>query len=59
MGLESNKSVQRELEPSQSQAGRPLTAAVGATQLLPTFRNNPERPCKGGGHAATSPGRPA
>ena len=41
------------------EAGRPLTVTVEATQLLLTSRGDPERPCKGGGHAATSPGRPA
>jgi len=67
MGQEINVSVQNEPETKSEpgrpaglgEAGRPLTATIGATQPLPTFRSNPERPCKGGGHTATSPGRPA
>ena len=59
VGLESNMSVQHEPEPSQSPAGQPLTITVGATQLLLTSGEDLEHPCKGGGHVATSPGRPA
>ena len=41
------------------EAGRPLTVTVGATQPLPTSGEDPERPPKGGGQMATSPGWPA
>jgi len=59
VGRGNNVSVQHELEPSQNQAGRPLTVTVGATQPPPTPREDPVHPRKGGGHVATSPGRPA
>ena len=59
MGLESIVPKQKKPEPSQSQAGRPLTVTVGATQLPPTPREDPEHPRKGGGQVATSLGRAA
>ena len=59
-----NVPERRRPERSQSQAdrprrGQPLTTSVGAMQLPPTSGGNQERPRKGGGQMAASPGRPA
>ena len=47
--LENDVPEKQKPEMSQSQAGRPLTVTVGATQPLPTSGGYPERSLKGGG----------
>jgi len=54
-----NMTEQRTAEASQSQAGRPLTVTVGATQPLPTSRENQKRPREGGAGSEPLLGRPA
>ena len=54
-----NRTTQDPIQLEEQHGPRDQRVTVGATQPPPTPREDPEHPRKGGGHVATSPGRPA